>query len=334
MSGSNFPRSDDADGSATSDPYYAARAAFEWRIPKQFNIGVDVTDKWAAIDPDRTAIIELAGDGIKRTSFGTLAAQSNQLANLLRIKGIQRGDRIGILMPQSAATAIAHAAIYKLGAIAVPLFSLFGLEALSHRLSDSGARLLICDAAGGAKVEGIRQHLPHLEHVLRIDRNSSLDHLLTEMSNRFDPVPTSADDPALIIYTSGTTGSSKGALHAHRTLPGHLPGVEMSHGGFPKTGDCMWTPADWAWIGGLLDVLLPSLHHGVPVVAHRFDKFDSAQAFQLMADCGVRNVFLPPTAIKMMRNQERPQERWNLSLRSIASGGETLGDELIDWARE
>lgn len=339
MSGSDFSFYGGINSHVPSDPYHTARAAFEWRIPKCFNIGVDVTDKWAAIDPDRTAIVEPSAEGIKRTSFGTLAAQSNQLANLLKAMGIERGDRIGIIMPQRAETVVAHAAIYKLGAIAVPLFSLFGLEALSHRLTDSGARLLICDAVGRAKVETIRQQLPHLEHLLCIDPDPEpepqlpFDYRLAEMSALFDPVATSADDPALIIYTSGTTGSAKGALHAHRVLLGHLPGVEMSHDGFPQAGDCMWTPADWAWIGGLLDVLLPSLHHGVPVVAHRFDKFDAAQAFQLMADCKVRNVFLPPTALRMLRHEEHPQTRWNLALRSVASGGESLGAELLDWTR-
>ena len=157
---------------------------------------------------------------------------------------------------------------------------------------------------------------------------------LERQSAVFEAVNTSADDPAIIIYTSGTTGPSKGALHAHCVLLGHLPGVEMSHGGFPQEGDCMWTPADWAWIGGLLDVLLPALHHGIPVVAKRFEKFDAAAAFQLMQDCGIRNVFLPPTALKMLREVARPRDRWKLSLRSIASGGESLGKELLRWSDE
>lgn len=150
----------------------------------------------------------------------------------------------------------------------------------------------------------------------------------------FVSADTAADDPALIIYTSGTTGPSKGALHAHRVLLGHLPGVEMSHGGFPMPGDCIWTPADWAWIGGLLDVLLPALFHGVPVVAHRAAKFEPEAAFRLIADCGVRNLFLPPTAIKMMRTEPDPRGRFGISLRSVASGGESLGGELLDWGRQ
>ena len=142
---------------------------------------------------------------------------------------------------------------------------------------------------------------------------------------------TTADDPAVIIYTSGTTGSPKGAVHAHRVLLGHLPGVEMPHGFFPQPGDRFWTPADWAWIGGLFDVLMPSWHFGVPVVAHRARKFEPDIIPNFLAAHGIRNAFFPPTAMKLMRQSgvQVPHD----TLRSIGSGGETLGEELIAWGR-
>src|SRR4029077_8304601 len=124
---------------------------------------------------------------------------------------------------------------------------------------------------------------------------------ISRAKDSFTAVDTAADDPAIIIYTSGTTGNPKGALHAHRVLLGHLPGVEMPHELFPRAGDLFWTPADWAWIGGLFDVLLPAWHHGVPVLAYRARKFDPDEAFDLMAKHGVRNTFMPPTALKLMR---------------------------------
>jgi acetyl-CoA synthetase len=311
--------------------YERATADFGWDIPARFNIGVDVTDRWAERDPERVAIVELTPAGRKHTTFRALAQMSNRLANRLVALGVRPGDRVGVLAPQRVETAAAHAAIYKAGAVAVPLFTLFGLDALRHRLADSAAKVLIADAEGLAKVEALRAELPALEHVVALDAPGGLDAQVAGCSEVFDAVDTAADDPALIIYTSGTTGASKGALHAHRVLLGHLPGVEMSHGGFPKAGDCIWTPADWAWIGGLLDVLLPALHHGVPVVACRFAKFDAGAAFQMMQDCGVRNVFLPPTALKMLRQEPKPRERWRLALRSVASGGESLGGELLAW---
>jgi acetyl-CoA synthetase len=319
--------------------YEDLRRRFRWPIPEHYNIGIDVCDKWAAQTPDREALVYLRADGdVERYSFGDLSRLSNRLANALAAQGIGKGARVGILLPQAPETAVAHIAVYKLGAIAVPLFVLFGPEALRFRLANSGAAALITDAAGVEKIAGIRDELPALARVLSIDGAGpgalAYSALLERGRDDFEPVRTKADDPALIIYTSGTTGPPKGALHAHRVLLGHLPGVEMPHELFPKPGDLFWTPADWAWIGGLIDVLLPSWHHGVPVLAHRFAKFDPEEAFRLMAEFQVRNVFMPPTALKMMRQVANPSKHRDLRLRSIGSGGETLGAELLGWGQE
>jgi acetyl-CoA synthetase len=318
--------------------YDELRAGFRWTVPARYNIGVDACDRWAD-GSGRVALIHLRADGgVERIGFDALRSATNRLANTLRHHGIARGERVGVLLPQVPEAAIAHLAIYKLGAVALPLFQLFGEQALEYRLRDSGTAALVTDATGLAKLAGIRAGLPALRLVLSTDgpgEGGALD-LAAETaraSDDFAPVDTAADDPALIIYTSGTTGSPKGALHAHRTLLGHLPGVEMAQELFPKPGDLYWTPADWAWIGGLLDVLLPSLHHGVPVLAHRMAKFDPEFAFRLMAEHGVRNAFLPPTALKMLRTVPDPQRRFGHALRSIGSGGETLGEELLDWGR-
>jgi len=317
---------------------------FRWNIPEKYNIGVDVCDKWAALDPEQPALIHEHGNGyITRVSFGELRRRSNQTANWLRKRGITKGSRVAILLAQSPQTAFAHIAAFKTGAISVPLFALFGEEALEYRLRDSGASVLVTDTEGATKIAAIRQRLPALVAVLVTDSDSGVtavdgtenfDDAIQAESDAFEPAETNADDPAVIIYTSGTTGKPKGALHAHRVLLGHLPGVEMSHGGDIKRGDLFWTPADWAWIGGLLDVLLPALHHGVPVVSRRFSKFDAASAFDLMSRHGVTHVFLPPTALKMLRAEKAPLERGQLHLRSVASGGESLGVELLGWGRE
>ncbi len=322
--------------------YADVRARFRWNVPARYNIGVDVCDKWAG-DPDRLALIYkrapgAPGPAVERYSFAGLKRQSNKLANALAAHGLARGERMGILLPQAPETALAHIAAYKLGAVALPLFTLFGPDALEYRLADSGAKALVTDTEGLAKVSQIRDKLPELDLVLCIDGPNDgalgFHEELDKANDAFTPVDTAADDPALIIYTSGTTGPPKGALHAHRVLLGHLPGVEMPQEFFPQDGDFFWTPADWAWIGGLIDVLLPAWHHGVPVLAHRMAKFDPEEAFRLMADFGVRNAFMPPTALKIMRAVARPRERWTTRLRSIASGGETLGEELLDWGRE
>lgn len=318
--------------------YDALVQGFRWDVPEIFNIGVDVCDAWADQEPERVALLELRPDGeVVPHSFDAMRRQSNRLANLLAGLGVGRGDRVAILLGQSPECAFAHVAAYKLGAIAVPLFSLFGVEALEYRLANSGACTVVTDRRGAEKLREVRSALPDLRAVLTIDGAApdSLD-LHAEIageSDSFEPVETRAEDPALLIYTSGTTGPPKGALHAHRVLLGHLPGVEISHDLFPEPGDRIWTPADWAWIGGLLDVLLPAWHHGVSVVSHRMEKFDPDAAFGLLESLDVRNAFLPPTALKMMRTVPHPEQRWSYRLRSVASGGETLGAELLEWGR-
>lgn len=323
--------------------YADALGVFRWDIPTRYNIGVDVIDKHvSAGHGSRPALIyESESGAIERFSFRDIARKSNQLANLLVAHDFGPGDRIAILLPQRPETAISHIAIYKAGMIAVPLFTLFGPDALEFRLADSGARALITDTTSLERIAPIRARLPQLACLFVIDgagseAGSSVDfrRAMEAASDRFTPVDTLAEDPAIIIYTSGTTGQPKGALHAQRVLLGHLPGVEIPHDFFPQPGDHFWTPADWAWIGGLFDVLLPAWHHGVPVLAYRFRKFDPEEAFSLMARHGVRNVFLPPTALKLMRQIPQPRQRFPFALRTVGSGGETLGPELLDWGRE
>jgi acetyl-CoA synthetase len=316
--------------------YKALCRSFRWQIPAHYNIGIDVCDRWAAREPRRTAVLNVRADGVvEEISYGALRESSNRLANVLAAHGIGRGDRVAILLPQMPAVAASHIAIYKLGAIALPLAMLFGVEAISYRLEDSCARALITNAQGLAKLGPLRGARPGLELVLSIDGAAGgaqdFHALLARASPEFAPAMTASDDPALMVYTSGTTGPPKGALHAHRVLLGHLPGIEFPHEFLPQPGDRFWTPADWAWAGGLLNVLLPGLHYGVPVVAHKSEKFEPQEAFALMAKMGVRNAFIPPTALRMMRSASRP--RAEIHLRSVGSGGEALGAETYEWGR-
>ncbi len=317
----------------------APEAGFRWDIPTRYNIGVDVCDRWGSAEPERPAIREVAADGAVRTvTFGQLRADSNRLAGALHARGIRAGDRVAVLLPQSAAVMVAHAATYKLGAIALPLAGLFGPEALAYRLSDSGARACITDAAGLAKLSAIREQVPDLALLISVDGASGaalgLADLLAAAAPDFAARDTGPDDPALMIYTSGTTGQAKGALHGHRVLLGHLPGFDRMHAFPPRPGDLMWTPSDWAWAGGLLNVLMPALRHGVPVVA-RAARFEADAAFRLIATLRITNAFLAPTALRMLRAVEDPRAHYDLScLRNIASAGEALGADTYDWVRD
>src|SRR5581483_7418513 len=318
--------------------YESLYRQFRWQVPTRYNIGVDVCDRWAAKEPDRLAILHARPDGQdEKITYGWLREISNRLANALRAHGIKRGDRVAILLPQLPEVAATHIAIYKLGGVALPLAVLFGTDALSYRLENSGASALITNARGAERIAEIRKDLPALKLILSLDSSGNgalaFADMLAKASSDFTPVDTSADDPAMMVYTSGTTGQPKGALHGHRVLIGHFPGVETHHDFFPQPGDRIWTPADWAWAGGLLNVLLPGLHYGVPVVARRFEKFDPEEAFTLMARAQIRNAFIPPTALRMLRAVPNPKDRHAISMRSIGSGGESLGAATYEWGK-
>ncbi|MGA7271491.1 MAG: AMP-binding protein [Acidimicrobiia bacterium] len=305
------------------EDYRQARDQFRWRIPSTFNMGVACSD---AVEPDSIAL--LIDEGTGRTdalTFGELSARSSGIARSLSEMGIQRGDRVGVVAPQSLETGLAHLALWKMGAISLPLASLFGPEALSYRLGDADAALAIVSPDNRDKVAGALPDLP------LVSTDESPFTSGTPSSTAFSPVVTEADDPAYLIYTSGTTGSPKGALHAHRSLFGHLPGFELYYEYAPRPGDVIWTPADWAWIGGLMDVLVPAWYHGMSVLTTVAD-FEPNRAVELMVRHGVTAAFLPPTALKLMR--AAGVDGTGLKLRAVFTGGEPLGEEIQRWSVE
>jgi len=315
-------------------------ARFSWDVPEFFNIGSAVSDDWAAREPDRICLEHFNPEGEPdRLTYAELASRSNAFARGLKSLGVETGDRVALMLPQGFETVIAHVAIYKLGAIAVPLALLFGVEAVEHRLSASGAKVLVTTAGGCDKVSAIRERLKELQAVVVAgdsDVTDAVSYNGLEGGHSDAPVAirSRADDPALMIFTSGTTGPPKGALHGHRVLIGHIPGIQTHHEFMPQPGDKLWTPADWAWAGGLLNVLLPGLLLGVPVVSSQAQKFDPELAYRVMAEMNVRNAFIPPTALRIMRTVSDPLSRHRLNLRTVGSGGEALGRETFEWAQK
>ncbi|MEM6760509.1 MAG: AMP-binding protein [Pseudomonadota bacterium] len=264
---------------------------------------------------DQVAAIDLSGGSRRDVTYGDLAAMTQGIARALGTR-VNEGDRVGVLLSQSPWCLAAHLAIWTIGAISVPLFKLFQRDALRSRIDDSGLTLVLTDSGGAAALADLAE--PWLADQCGIPGT---------------PVAMTDGDaarPAILIYTSGTTGTPKGALHAHTLLDGHLPGVCLSHNDLGQPGDCLWTPADWAWIGGLFDVAMPALALGIPVVAARADKFSPEACVALIEETGVRNVFFPPTALRMLKASG---VRIN-GLRSVASGGEPLGAEMLAWGRD
>lgn len=321
------------------DRYEQIYREFRWQVPARFNIGQACCGRWAQ-DRSRFALYwEDESGATAAYTFWDIQQRANRLSNALAALGVKRGDRVAIILPQRPESAIAYIAIFQMGAVALPLSHLFGPDALEYRMEHAEASVAIVEPATLHNLLAIRGRLTYLRHVIGAcgARESGVhdwDVLLGKASGDFSCVDTSADDPAIIIYTSGTTGAPKGALEAHRSLLGNLPGFVHSHDFFPQRGDMFWSPADWAWAGGLYDALLPTWSLGMPILGYR-GKFDAERAYDLLERYGVRNTFLFPTALKlMMKAVPVPRQRFRLGLRSIMSAGESVGTNVIEWCRE
>ncbi len=321
------------------DRYREICNAFHWQVPPRFNIAWECCGRWAH-ERDRVALYceDAAGNAASYT-YRNLQQQANRLSNALVALGVKRVDRVAIVLPQRVETAVAHIACYQMGAVAMPLSVLFGPDALEYRLQNSEAVVALGDAASLPNLAQVRDRCPLLKHVIgvagaRESNVHALDELLAKAAPQFERVDTGAEDPAILIYTSGTTGPPKGALAAHRSILGNLPGFQHSQDMFPRAGDLFWSPADWAWTGGLMDALLPTLYFGQPILGYR-GRFDPEKAFYLMQKYAVTNTFLFPTALKMMMKMvAKPRENYDLALRSIMSAGEALGETVFAWCRD
>ncbi|RDI95678.1 AMP-dependent synthetase [Meiothermus sp. QL-1] len=295
---------------------------FRFEVPTLFNLAQATVGRWARLRPHRAALVEPQTG--RSASFAELEELSNRLAHWLVHQGLRPGDRVGLWMGPSLELALAHLAVYKAGGIALPLSLLFGQDALTYRLEHAQARFLIAERAA------LEALAPPLPEGLGVFFQDGLLEALRAGSPHFTPHPTRAEDPALLIYTSGTTGKPKGVLLPHRTLLGHWPGFQLFCN-FPGEEAIFWSPADWAWIGGLMNVLFCAWAGGYTVVAYRPRQFDPEEALHLMRTQGVSHTFLFPTALKLLRQLGAVRNPPRLS--SIHSGGEPLGAELLEWVR-
>ncbi|MCD6078137.1 MAG: Acetyl-CoA synthase (Acetate thiokinase) [Ramlibacter sp.] len=332
-------------GSQGRDNWETMHRGFGWQVPRDFNIARACCTRWAeAADAGERIAIRTHAAGGATLSFRRLQQEADAMSHLLVALGVRRGDRVAIVMPQRFETAIAYMAVFQLGAVAMPLSMLFGPEALEYRLQDSEAVVAICDESSIANVAQVREQCLLLRTVVGVGGAASQADVGWEagratFDSPFSPVPTLADDGAVLIYTSGTTGPPKGALIPHRALIGNLPGFVCSQNWFGfrpgRDSDAVfWSPADWAWTGGLMDALLPSLYFGRPIVAFN-GRFGPELAFALMQEHGVTHTFLFPTALKaMMKAYPRPREQFRLKLEAIMSAGEAVGDAVFAYCRD
>ena len=362
--------------SVVGDFYQPMWASFRWAVPKRFNMAQWCAQRWAGLPDahDRVAVIQQASDefgpaglgACTEFSYAQLYAQACQLAHGLNKLGVRPGQRVAIVMPQRFETAVAYMAVLQLGAVAMPLSQLFGVDALQFRLQDSQASAAIVDASTLAGLLDAAPACPDLEHVIGVgvDTKRNVEAAQTQTTARlalhdwedvlhaqavsFNMANTLATDPAVLIYTSGTTGNPKGALIPHSALIGNLTGFICSQNWFgydpsqhvvapnglpsePSYRTVFWSPADWAWTGGLMDALLPSLCMGRPIVAFA-GRFTPEVAFELLQRHQVTHSFLFPTALKaMMKSYAHPSKLFKLKLQGLMSAGEAVGDAVFDW---
>jgi len=309
--------------------YERMTAEFRWEAPASYNIADDVLDKH---EPEQPAMRYLSDDGRdERWTFGDLQRLTNRTANALRGLGVGRGDRVAVMAPASPEVAAAFLATYKSEAILLSMSVLYGDEGITHRLNDSGAKVLVTSAEHRDRVGALVERAPSVEHVVVIGGQGgaeSFQELTKAASDRFPAPVTDPDTPAQLYYSSGTTGPAKGILHAHRYLLAHEE-FQFCHD--VQVGELFHSTGEWAWIAGIVPGLLGPWRFGVETLVHgRKGGFDPGKSLRLLADNGVGNVFATPTAIRAMMGVE-DAGKLQFRVRLACSAGEPLNPEAIAW---
>ncbi|MBE2318544.1 AMP-binding protein [Solirubrobacter sp. CPCC 204708] len=299
--------------------YEEAVASHAWHVPERYNIAQDVCDKHPA---DKPAMIHEHFDGtVREVLWGELQERSNRFAHVLRAHGVQKGDRVAMLLPPTPETAAAFFGTWKCGAILLSMSVLYGDDGIRHRVSDSQAKVLVTNEANKDRVD------PALvEHVLVLD-----DAVFAGGEPEFEPEDTLADDPAQLYYTSGTTGLAKGIIHAHRYLLAH---EEFIYCHDVQDGERFHGMGEWAWAAGIAPLLGPWRLGAVQLVYQREGGFDPHKQLDFLSRHEVSNVFTTPTAMRSMMSIGDAGTRYPQKFRIVCSAGEPLNPEAIRWFRE
>lgn len=323
--------------------YESLRDWFEWDIPDQFNVTGATVERQAERKADEEAIIALDPENEEnRYTYSKLNKTVTDLAAVLADSGVERGDRVAVNSPQSAETIISHLAVWKLGAVSVPLSVRFGPESLAYRIGD-------CDVT--AAVVG-KEQISDFTSAITSEDISSVDTLLTidrlpsevdavettefwtaiERNIRdVETVPTGPDDDAMILYTSGTTGDPKGVRHAHRFLIGHLPTAVTGFFNMDLLDqERLYTPVEWAWVGPLWAFVLPAFFYGKTTIADPA-RFDPERTLELVDRYDITRMLGPATVWRRLGEIDDVERFDTASVETIMSAGESMGAEELSW---
>jgi acetyl-CoA synthetase len=312
---------------------------YEIVIPERCNIARNTVERYARERPDHAALIFEDGDhNVHRWTFAELDRDASRLAYALRALGIERGDRVALHTGMRPETGIAHMALHKLGAVAVTLSQLYGPDTLAHILNHAEAKAIVTQDTAWQRFRGRLAEFPTLEHRIVVGAAEAGETAFAEMvaagPDSLAAVDTAADEMALLMYTSGSTGLPKGIMHGHRILEAYVPSLSFVFNLDRDADDIVfWSPADWAWVGGLLDLLLIAWRFGC-TVATTEHRFDAEWSFGFMQRIGVTHSFMTPTALKRLAQVPDARKRWpGLKFRVVGTGGEALPGAVLDWAR-
>lgn len=315
---------------------------FECFSNNEVNIAHEAIDKHTSTDKkNKTALIWEDENGFqKEYTFHDIKRQSDKFANVLKNIGIEKGDRVFLFLPRIPELYISIVALAKVGAIAGPLFSAFGSDAVKDRLFDCKAKAIITTPELNERVRVIKGQVPMLKHIILVNSGTTLEEDELSYESEMNKASESykmrwvcPEDYLYILYTSGTTGKPKGVTHAHYDMISHY--ITSKWVLDLREGDVYWCTADPGWVTGTVYGIWGPWLNGVTQVVYN-GRFDAEKWYSIIEKEKVTVWYTAPTALRMlMKAGAKVLQKYDLSsLRYICSVGEPLNPEVIKWGIE
>ena len=307
-------------------------STFDWNVHEKFNMAHECCDRWAD-DPERIAVYWEDESGNKEVwTYQRLKEQSDRMANTLRSLGVKKGDRVAALLGKDMELVITVLGTWKIGAVYVPLFTAFGPEAITYRLNNVGAKILVTNKEQAKKIE--RMEIP--SQIILTDGLTSEGKTFWEFVQSFSSEhvteETSLSDPCVIQYTSGSTGMPKGAMWGHKILISSYPYGRYAMG--IEEGDILFGGADPGWSYGLINCTFLPMSYGVPILFYK-GPFDVEKVYQLLENYKITNFAYAPTAYRvMMAAGSELVKQYRIQVKKFSSAGEPLNAEVVRFFKE